>query len=148
MHAQLIENTTCARTRRGAQPGDPPRARGRPARAGGLLGGARRLDPETRTGLLVVLWETGEEAARPLAQCDAPLLAALAAVAEVSAGALPPSTVWEVSCPWVTGRPPVLPKHRGWATVRAREARAGRCRRWIGHVPTGNRTGEDKTCTA
>jgi hypothetical protein len=63
----------------------------------GFSGALSLLDRATGTGLLVVLWETGEEAARPLVQCGAPLLAALAAVAEVSTGALRASTVWEVS---------------------------------------------------
>jgi hypothetical protein len=63
----------------------------------GFSGALSLLDRETGTGLLVVLWETGEEAARPLLQCGAPLLSALAAVAEVSTGDLRASTVWEVS---------------------------------------------------
>jgi len=63
----------------------------------GFSGALSLLDRETGTGLLVVLWETGEEAERPLVQSGAPLLAALSAVAEVSAGGLRPSTVWEVT---------------------------------------------------
>jgi hypothetical protein len=63
----------------------------------GFSGALSLLDRETGTGLLVVLWETGEEAARPLVQCGAPLLAALAALAAVSTGALRATTVWEVS---------------------------------------------------
>jgi hypothetical protein len=63
----------------------------------GFSGALSLLDRATGSGLIVVLWETGEEAARPLAQCEAPLLAALAAVAEVTSGALLPSAVWEVS---------------------------------------------------
>lgn len=98
MHAQLIESTTAPE--RVAELSQVIRRELVVALRGqeGFSGALSLLDPETGTGLLVVLWETGEEAARPLAQCDAPLLAALAAVAEVSAGALLPSTVWEVSC--------------------------------------------------
>jgi hypothetical protein len=63
----------------------------------GFSGALSLLDRTTGTSLLVVLWETDEEAARPLVQCGAPLLKALTAVAEVSTGDLSASTVWEVS---------------------------------------------------
>jgi hypothetical protein len=63
----------------------------------GFSGALSLLDRATGSGLLVVLWETGEEAARPLVQCGAPLVSALAAVAELSTRDLSTSTVWEVS---------------------------------------------------
>jgi hypothetical protein len=97
MHAQLIETTTTPD--RLDELSEVIRRELVVALRGqkGFSGALSLLDRETGTGLLVVLWETGQEAARPLVQCDAPLLAALAAVAEISNGALPPSTVWEVS---------------------------------------------------
>ena len=97
MYAQLIESTT--------PPGridDLTRVVRRELltalrRQEGFSGALSLVDRETGRGLLVVLWETGEEAARPLVQCGAPLLTALAAVAEVSIGDLSAATVWEVS---------------------------------------------------
>ena len=61
--------------------------------ARGFCGALNLLDRETGAGLLLVLWETDEEAARPLG----PLLTAVEAVAELAAGDLSASTVWEVS---------------------------------------------------
>ncbi len=97
MHAQLIESTTSAD--RVDELSEVIRRELLVAlrRQEGFSGALSLLDRETGTGLLVVLWETGEEAARPLVRCGAPLLAALAAVAEVSTGVLRPSTVWEVT---------------------------------------------------
>jgi hypothetical protein len=97
MHAQLIESTTTPD--RLDELSEVIRRELVVALRGqeGFSGALSLLDRETGAGLLVVLWETGEEAALPLVQCDAPLLAALAAVAAVSTGALRPSTVWEVS---------------------------------------------------
>ena len=60
----------------------------------GLLG---LLDRKTGSGLLVVLWETDDEVARPLVDCGAPMLTALAALAEISCGDPGPPTVWEVA---------------------------------------------------
>lgn len=97
MHAQLIESTTTPD--RVDELSEVIRRELVVALRGqeGFSGALNLLDRETGTGLLLVLWETGEEAARPLVQCGAPLLAALAAVAEVSTCALRPATVWEVS---------------------------------------------------
>ena len=95
MHAQLIESTTSAD--RVDELSEVIRRDLLVRRQEGFSGALSLLDRETGTGLLVVLWETGEEAARPLVRCGAPLLAALAAVAEVSTGVLRLSTVWEVT---------------------------------------------------
>ena len=46
--------------------------------------------------LLLILWETGDEAERPLVDCGAPLLDALSTVAQFAASDPGPATVWEV----------------------------------------------------
>ena len=63
----------------------------------GFSGALSLVDREAGRSLLIVMWETDEEAARPLVSCGAPLLAAMGAVAELSAAELRAPTVWEVS---------------------------------------------------
>jgi hypothetical protein len=97
MHAQLIESTTSP-----ARVGELDRVIRRElftALRGqaGFCGAFSLLDRGAGRALLVILWETDEEAARPLVQCGAPLLEALAAVADISGGDPCAQTVWEVS---------------------------------------------------
>ena len=63
----------------------------------GFSGLLNLVDRKTGSGLLVVLWETDDEVARPLVDCGAPMLKALAALAEISCGDPGPPTVWEVA---------------------------------------------------
>jgi hypothetical protein len=84
MYAQLIESVTTPE--RIDELGRSIRCelvtalRGQP----GFSGVFSLLDRETGRSLLVILWETDEEASRPLVACDVPPL-----------GTSPP-TVWEV----------------------------------------------------
>jgi hypothetical protein len=63
----------------------------------GFSGLLSLLDRKTGRGLLVVLWETDDELARTLEDCGAPMLTALAALAEILCGDSGPPTVWEVA---------------------------------------------------
>jgi hypothetical protein len=63
----------------------------------GFSGALSLVDRETGRSLLVVLWETDEEAARPLVQCDGPIREALAAIEGLTGADCCSSSVWEVS---------------------------------------------------
>jgi hypothetical protein len=64
----------------------------------GFCGAISLVERERADALLVVLWETEEEAARPLEVVDAPLAQTLATVTRVSPCDYPCSTsIWEVN---------------------------------------------------
>jgi hypothetical protein len=62
----------------------------------GFSGALALADRATGRCLLVLLWETDEEAARPLVSCGTPLVEAMASVARLSRADLRAPTVWEV----------------------------------------------------
>jgi hypothetical protein len=63
----------------------------------GFSGALSLLDRASGSALVVVLWETNEDAARLLVDCDASPLSVLAAVTELSVADLCGARVWEVS---------------------------------------------------
>jgi hypothetical protein len=63
----------------------------------GFSGALSLLDRETGGTLLVILWETEEQAARPMSACDGSFLEALLTVAALSTEGPDMSTVWEIS---------------------------------------------------
>jgi hypothetical protein len=62
----------------------------------GFCGALNLTDRERRETLLVLLWETEDEAARTLAQCAAPSRLALSTVTDLLAARSCSVTVWEV----------------------------------------------------
>jgi hypothetical protein len=62
----------------------------------GFCGALNLTDRERAVSLLVLLWETEDEAARPLARSAAPFARASATLAEVLAAGSRSMTVWEV----------------------------------------------------
>ena len=145
MHAQLIESTTSAD--RVDELSEVIRRELLVAlrRQEGFSGALSLLDRETGTGLLVVLWETGEEAARPLVR----------AVRRCSPRwprwpRSPPASSASPPCgrsPSVPD-PPALRKTQGVGHGASAYARAERWEQWIGEAPIRQRNGEDWTCTA
>jgi hypothetical protein len=63
----------------------------------GFCGALKLRDSERADSLLVLLWETEEEAARPLARDAAPFGQAVATVTELLASRSCSVTVWEVA---------------------------------------------------
>jgi hypothetical protein len=63
----------------------------------GFSGALSLVDHETGRAVLLLLWESDDEAGRPLADRGAPLLQALAAFAELSGMDPGAATVWEVN---------------------------------------------------
>jgi hypothetical protein len=62
------------------------------------FGGALNLvDRQSGDALMIVLWETVEQAARPLSEYGSRFLQALAHVMEISSGQRAPISVWEVN---------------------------------------------------
>ena len=62
------------------------------------FGGALNLaDRETGKAMMIVLWETAEQARRPLNDYGQRFLRALASVAAISTGNREPISVWEVN---------------------------------------------------
>jgi len=63
----------------------------------GFSGALSLVDHETGRAVLLVLWESDDEAARPLADRGGTLIQALAAIAELSSLDPHAVTVWEVN---------------------------------------------------
>jgi hypothetical protein len=63
----------------------------------GFSGALSLVDQETGRAVLLVLWESDDEAARPLADRGVTLIQALAAIAELSSVDPCAVTVWEVN---------------------------------------------------
>ena len=62
------------------------------------FGGALNLvDRQSGDALMIVLWETAEQAGRPLGLYGARFLQALAHVAEISSGQRAPISIWDVN---------------------------------------------------
>jgi len=62
------------------------------------FGGALNLvDRDTGNAMMIVLWETAEQAGRPLAEYGGSFLRALASIAAISTGNRQPMSVWEVN---------------------------------------------------
>jgi hypothetical protein len=62
------------------------------------FGGALNLvDRQTGNAMMIVLWETAEQAARPLAEHGQAFLRALASIAAITTGNRKPVSVWEVN---------------------------------------------------
>ena len=62
------------------------------------FGGALNLvDRETGNAMMIVLWETAEQAGRPLGAYGQAFLRALAGIAAISTGNRKPMSVWEVN---------------------------------------------------
>ena len=55
------------------------------------------VDRDTGNGMMIILWETKEQAERPLPDYGAPFLKALAEIAAISTGNREPISIWEVN---------------------------------------------------
>jgi hypothetical protein len=63
----------------------------------GFCGALCLVDRDGSETLTVVLWETEDEAARPLVPCDAPFLQVLSTLAELGGSTHSSCRVWEVN---------------------------------------------------
>jgi len=63
----------------------------------GFAGAVNLVDRESGNAMMLVFWETAEQAFRPLPRYGGRFLQALAAVAELSNGQRSPISVWEVN---------------------------------------------------
>ena len=63
----------------------------------GFAGAMNLVDRETGNGMMIVLWETKEQAERPLPDYGPGFLKALAHIAAISTGNRAPVAVWEVN---------------------------------------------------
>jgi len=63
----------------------------------GFSGALNLVDRESGNALMLVLWETAEQAARPLNEYGGRFLQALASVIAISTGNRQPMSVWEVN---------------------------------------------------
>jgi hypothetical protein len=62
------------------------------------FGGALNLvDYETGEAMMIMLWETAEQARRPLGEYGQSFLRALASIAAISTGNRKPMSVWQVN---------------------------------------------------
>jgi hypothetical protein len=97
MYAQLIEGGTTPdrRTEMDRIVTDEmvPALKGEPGFAGAL----NLVDRESGNALMIILWETAEQAHRPLNDYGQPFLKALASIAAISTGNRAPISVWEVN---------------------------------------------------
>jgi hypothetical protein len=97
MYAQLIEGgtTTEMRDRMDAIVTDEmlPALKEEPGYAGAL----NIVDRESGKAMMLVLWESEEQAKRPLPQYGPAFLKALASIAAISTGTRSPISVWEVN---------------------------------------------------
>jgi hypothetical protein len=63
----------------------------------GFSGALSLVDPVTGNGMVLVFWETEEQACRAPSQCGRRCRQALAAIARLSTAGLPPISIWEVN---------------------------------------------------
>jgi hypothetical protein len=63
----------------------------------GYAGAMNLVDRGNGNALMIVLWETEEQANRPLPEYGAPFLRALASIAAISTGNRQPISVWDVN---------------------------------------------------
>ena len=63
----------------------------------GFAGALNLVDRETGNALMIILWETADQAERALNQYGQPFLKALANVAAITTGNRAPISVWEVN---------------------------------------------------
>jgi hypothetical protein len=63
----------------------------------GFAGALNLVDRESGDALMIILWETAEQAHRPLNDYGQPFLKALASIAAISTGNRAPISVWEVN---------------------------------------------------
>jgi hypothetical protein len=63
----------------------------------GYAGALNLIDRESGNALMIVLWETAEQANRPLNEYGQRFLQALASVIAISTGNREPMSVWEVN---------------------------------------------------
>ena len=97
MHAQLIQGGTTPEQRR--EMDRIVTAELIPAlhEEPGFGGALNLVDRETGNAMMIVLWETAEQAARPLAEYGQAFLRALASIAAITTGNRKPVSVWEVN---------------------------------------------------
>jgi hypothetical protein len=69
----------------------------------GYAGAFNLVDRESGNALMLMLWETREDAELPIAQRGTAFLRALASVTEISSGQRAPISVWEVNAANVNG---------------------------------------------
>ena len=63
----------------------------------GYAGAVNLVDRETGQAMMIVLWESEDQARRPLPQYGQAFLRALASIAAISSGQRQPISVWEVN---------------------------------------------------
>ena len=63
----------------------------------GYAGAVNLVDRETGHAMMIVLWETEDQAKRPLPNYGQAFLRALASIASISSGNRAPMSVWEVN---------------------------------------------------
>src|SRR5262249_35445228 len=63
----------------------------------GFSGALNLVDRESGNAMMIVLWETADQAARPLSRYGDRFLRALASIAAISTGNRQPMSVWEVN---------------------------------------------------
>jgi hypothetical protein len=74
----------------------------------GYAGAMNLVDRSDGKAMMIVLWETEEQARRPLPEYGEEFLRALAAIAAISTGNRKPMSVWDVNaCAIDAGRIPV-----------------------------------------
>ena len=97
MHAQLIEGGTTPERRaemnRIVTDELIPALEAEPGYAGAI----NLANPTSGEGVMIVLWQTQEQATRPLGQYGGPFLKALAQIAAISTGTRRPISVWTVA---------------------------------------------------
>ena len=62
----------------------------------GFCGAVNLADPASGNGMMLVFWETAEQASRPHSEYGAAFLEALAGMKEIADGPCRQSSVWEV----------------------------------------------------
>jgi hypothetical protein len=97
MYAQLVQGGTTPEKRtemdRIVNEEMVPALHGEPGFAGAL----NLVDRDSGNALMVVLWETADQARRPLNEYGEGFLKALASVAAISTGNRAPISIWEVN---------------------------------------------------
>ena len=63
----------------------------------GFAGALNLVDRGSGNALMLILWETSDQACRPLNEYGEPFLKALASVAAISTGNRAPISIWEVN---------------------------------------------------
>jgi hypothetical protein len=63
----------------------------------GFTGALNLVDRETGNAMMIILWDTAEQARRPLNDYGPGFLKALASIAAISTGNREPISVWEVN---------------------------------------------------